>query len=119
MTGAKVQSHLVNVVAGTALPGATQLQAKVDMPKAFSRAKLDTTEIDRWVFSMNLYFATLNLPEHMRAVRAALNLADKAAVWLRAKDIDLAKIMWDTPEEGLCGAFCPADLKQRTRDQLD
>ena len=66
------------------LPGTTRLQAKVDMPKAFSGAKLDAAETDSWVFSMNLYFAALNLPEHMRAVRAAFNLADEAAVWLRA-----------------------------------
>ena len=83
-TGAEVQSHIVNVVAGAVLPGATQLQAKVDMPKPFSRAKLDAAEINSWVFSMNLYFAALNLPEHMRVVRAALNLADKVAVWLHA-----------------------------------
>ena len=54
------------------------------MPKAFSGAKLDAAEIDSWVFSMNLYFAALNLPDHMRAVRVALNLSDEAAVWLRA-----------------------------------
>ena len=54
------------------------------MPKAFSGAKLDAAEIDSWVFSMNLYFAALNLPDHMRAVRAALNLSVKVAVWLRA-----------------------------------
>ena len=81
-TGAEVQSHLVNVAAGAALPGATWLQAKVDMPKAFSRAKLDAAEINSWVFSMNLYFAALNQPEHMRAVHSALNLAHKAMVWL-------------------------------------
>ena len=83
-TGAEVQSQLVNVAAGAALPGTTRLQAKVDMPKAFSGAKLNAAEIDSWVFSMNLYFAALNLPDHMRAVRAALNLSDEAAVWLRA-----------------------------------
>ena len=66
--GAEVQSQLVNIAAGAALPGATQLEAKVDMPKAFSGAKLDAAEIDSWVLSMNLYFATLNLPEHMRVV---------------------------------------------------
>ena len=84
MTGAEVQSQLVNVAAGAALPGTTRLQAKVDMPKAFSGAKLDAAEIDSWVFSMNLYFAAVNLLDHMRAVRAALNLSDEAAVWLRA-----------------------------------
>ena len=84
MTGAEVQAQLVNVAAGAALPGTNWLQAKVDMPKAFSRAKLDAAEIDSWVFSMNLYFAALNLPDHMRVVRAALNLSDEAAVWLRA-----------------------------------
>ena len=81
--GAEVQSQLVNVVAGAALPGNTRLQTKVDMPKAFSGAKLDAVEIDSWVFSMNLYFAALNLPEHMHVVRVALNQTDKAAVWLR------------------------------------
>ena len=42
---------------------------------------------------MNLYFAALNLPEHMRVVHAALKLVDEAAVWLHAQDIDLATIM--------------------------
>ena len=84
VAGAEVHSQLVNIAAGAALPGTTQLQAKVDMPKAFSGAKLDAAEIDSWVFSMNLYFTTLNRPEHMRAVRAALNLADEVAVWLCA-----------------------------------
>ena len=82
--GAEVQSQLISIVAGAASPGTTRLQAKVDMPKAFSRAKLDAAEFNSWVFYMNLYFAALNLPEHMRAVRAALNLADKVVVWLCA-----------------------------------
>ena len=80
MTGAEVQSHLVNIAAGAALPGVTRLKAKVDIPKPFSGAKLDAAEIDSWVFSMNLYFAALNLPEHMRVVRTALTLVDKAVV---------------------------------------
>ena len=67
-TGAEVQSQLVNIAAGTTLSGTTRLQAKVDMPKAFSGAKLDAAEIDSWVFSMNLYFTALNLPDHMSAV---------------------------------------------------
>ena len=44
--GAEVQSQLVNAATGAALLGATRLQAKVDMPKAFSGAKLDKAEID-------------------------------------------------------------------------
>ena len=60
------------------------MQAKVDMPKAFSGAKLDAAEINSCVFSMNLYFAALNLLEHMGAVHAALNLADESALWLSA-----------------------------------
>ena len=106
-----MRSQLVNVAAGAMLPGTTRLQAKVDMPKAFSRAKLGTAEIDNWVFSMNLYFATLNLPEHMCAVHAALNLADESAVWLCMQDIDLATITWDALAEHLRRAFCPADWK--------
>ena len=92
-SGSGVQSQLVNIATDATLPGTIRLQAKIDMPKAFSGAKLDATEIDSWVFSMNLYFAVLNLPEHMRAVHASLTLADKAAVWLHAQDIDLAKII--------------------------
>ena len=68
VAGAKVQSQLVNIVAGAALTGTTRLQAKVNMLKAFSRAKLDAAEINSWVFSRNLYFAALNLPERMRVV---------------------------------------------------
>ena len=76
--GAEVQSQLTNIVAGAASPGTTRLQAKVDMPKAFSGAKLDAAEFNRWVFYMNLYFAALNLPEYIRAVRAALNLGRRS-----------------------------------------
>ena len=54
------------------------------MPKAFEGSKLDGAEIDSWIFSMNLYFAALNLPPQQRTVRAALNLSGEAAVWLRA-----------------------------------
>ena len=53
------------------------------MPKAFAGAKLDGTEVDSWIFLMNLYFAVLDVPEHQRAMRAALNLSEEAAVWLR------------------------------------
>ena len=67
-------------MAGATIPGTTRLQAKVDMPKAFSGAKLDAAEINSWVLSMNLYFTALNLPEHMRVVCPALNLVDKATV---------------------------------------
>ena len=81
VAGAKVQSQLINIVAGAALPSTTRLQAKVNMPKAFSGAKLNVAEINSWVFSMDLYLAALNLPEHMHAVRAALNLVDKPAIW--------------------------------------
>ena len=54
------------------------------MPKAFAGAKLDGTEVDSWIFSMNLYFAVLDVPEHQQAMRAALNLSEEAAVWLRS-----------------------------------
>ena len=50
------------------------------MPKAFAGTKLDGTEVDSWIFLMNLYFAVLDVPEHQRA---ALNLSEEAAVWLR------------------------------------
>ena len=71
------------------------------MPKAFSGAKLNATEINSWVCYMNLYLAALNLPEHKCAVCAALNLADEVAVWLHAQDIDLATITWDALVERL------------------
>ena len=60
------------------------MQAKIGMPKTFAGAKLDGTEVDSWIFSMNLYFAALDVPEHQRAMRAALNLSEEAAVWLRS-----------------------------------
>ena len=53
------------------------------MPKAFAGAKLDGTEVDSWIFLMNLYFAMLDVPEHQRAFCAALSLLEEAAVWLR------------------------------------
>ena len=52
------------------------------MPKAFAGAKLDGTEVDSWIFSMNLYFAALDVPKHQRAMCVALNLSAEAAVWL-------------------------------------
>ena len=54
------------------------------MPKAFAGAKLDGTEVESWIFSMNLYFAALDVLAHQRAMRAALNLSEEAAVWLRS-----------------------------------
>ena len=54
------------------------------MPKAFAGAKLDGTEVDSWIFSMSLYFAALDVPEHQWAMRAALNLSEEAAVWLHS-----------------------------------
>ena len=60
--------------------GAGRLQAKIDMPKAFASTKLDGTEVDSWIFSMNLYFAALDVPEHQQAMRVALNLSEEAAV---------------------------------------
>ena len=62
---------------------AGRLQAKIDMPKAFAGAKLDGTEVDSWIFLINLYFAMLDIPEHQRAMCAALNLSEEVAVWLR------------------------------------
>ena len=61
--------------------------------------------------SINLYFAALKWPEHMRAVHTELSLADKVVVWLCPQDIDFAIIMWDALTEYLRGAFCPADWK--------
>ena len=58
------------------------MQAKIDMPKAFAGAKLDGMEVDLWIFSMNLYFAVLDVPEHQHAMCAALNLSQEATVWL-------------------------------------
>ena len=63
--------------------GEGRLQAKIDMSKTFAGAKLDGTEVDSWIFLMNLYFTMLDIPEHQRAMRAALNLSEEAAVWLR------------------------------------
>ena len=53
------------------------------MPKAFAGAKLDGTEVDSWIFSMNLYFAMLDVPAYQRAMHATLNLSEEVAVWLR------------------------------------
>ena len=64
--------------------GAGRLQAKIDKPKAFAGAKLDDIEVDSWIFSMNLYFAALDIPEHQRAIHAGLNLSEEAAVWMRS-----------------------------------
>ena len=63
--------------------GVGRLQAKIDMPNAFAGAKLDGMEVDSWIFLMHLYFAVLDVPEHQRAMRAALNLSEEAAIWLR------------------------------------
>ena len=90
----------------------------MDLPKAFTGAKLDAAEIDSWIFSMNLYFAALNVTGNARTMRAALNLSDEAAVWLRAQEFDLATITWPEFAERLRGAFRPADWQQRARDQL-
>ena len=54
------------------------------MPKAFSGAKLDGMKVDSWIFSMNLYFVVLDVPEHQHAMHVAMNFSEEAAVWLRS-----------------------------------
>lgn len=53
------------------------------MPKSFDGSKIDAADVDSWIFSMDLYFEALAVPPEQRAVRAALNLTDEAALWLR------------------------------------
>ena len=75
-----MHSHHQNLAGN--LAGAGRLQAKIDTPKAFAGAKLDGTEVDSWIFLMNLHLAVLNVAEHQHSMRAALNLSQKATVWL-------------------------------------
>ena len=86
------------------------------MPRAFTGTKLDGAEVDTWIFSMNLYFAALNVPPERRALRAALNLEAEAAIWLRAQPFDLGAVMWDQLSEALRTAFRPTDWMQRACD---
>ena len=86
------------------------------MPRAFTGTKLDSAEVDTWIFSMNLYFAALNIPPERWALRAALNIEAEAAIWLRAQPFDLGAVTWDQLSEALCTAFRPADWMQRARD---
>ena len=86
------------------------------MPKAFTDIKLDGAEVDTWIFSMNLYFAALNVPLECRALHAALNLEAEAAIWLRTQPFDLGAVTWDQLSEALRTAFRPADWMQRARD---
>ena len=86
------------------------------MPKAFTGTKLDGAEVDTWIFSMNFYFATLNIPPEYWALRTALDLEAEAAIWLRAQPFDLGVVTWDQLSEALCTAFRPADWMQRAHD---
>ena len=86
------------------------------MPRAFTGTKLDGAEVDTWIFSMNLYFAALNVPPERRALRAALNLEAEAAIWLRVQPFDLGAVTWDQLSEALRTAFRPADWMQRACD---
>ena len=86
------------------------------MPKAFTGTKLDGAEVDTWIFSMNLYLTTLNIPLERWSLCAALNLEVEAAIWLRAQPFDLGAVTWDQLSEALCTAFCPADWMQRAGD---
>ena len=79
------------------------------MPKAFTGTKLDGAKVDTWIFSMNLYFAALNVPLKRWALHAALNLEVEAAIWLRTQPFDLGAVMWDQLSEALRTAFRPAD----------
>ena len=62
------------------LGGVGRLQSKIDMPKAFSGAKLNGMEVELRILLRNLYFAMLDVLELQRAMRAALNLSEEAAV---------------------------------------
>lgn len=57
-------------------------QPKVEPPKSFKGEKLEAAALESWIFQMDLYFSAANVPIHMMAVRAALNLEGPAAVWL-------------------------------------
>ena len=86
------------------------------MPKAFTGTKLDGAEVDAWIFSMNLYFAALNVPLKCWALCAVLNLQAEAAIWLRTQPFDLGAVTWDQLSEALRTAFRPADWMQRARN---
>ena len=77
-----MHSHHQNLAGNSG--GVGRLQAKIDMPKAFAGGKFDGTEVDLWIFLMNLYFAMLNVPEHQRAMHAVLNLSEEVVVWLHS-----------------------------------
>ena len=59
---------------------AGRLQAKVDMPKVFAGSRLDGVKVDSWIFSINLYFTALDVPEQQQAMCVAFNLSEEAAV---------------------------------------
>ena len=56
----EVQSYILPPV----MPAlATRLLANIKMLKAFLGAPLDGSKVDSWLFAINLYFATLDMPE--------------------------------------------------------
>ena len=70
------------------------MQAKVDMPKTFAGSRLDGVKADSWIFSINLYFTVLDVPEQQQAMHAAFNFSEEAAVWLRLLSFNISAVTW-------------------------
>ena len=59
------------------------------------------------------------IPEHIRAMRAVMNLSGHAATWLRCTGVDPGTITWEQLSIKLHHAFRPADFDQQAWDRLE
>ena len=70
---------------------------------------------------MSLYFSYMGsrIPEHLRAMRAVMNLSGHAATWFRCTGVDPGTITWELLSFELHQAFHPADFDQRACNRLE
>ena len=63
---------------------------------------------------MTLYFSYMGhrIPEHLRTMRAVMNLTGHAATWFRCTGVNPGTITWEQLSYELRQAFRPADFDQ-------
>ena len=78
------------------------------MPEKYTGDK-GPVQLESWLFAMELYLHTAQVPEGQRALMAATNLAGHAQLWFQANAIgyDLSQLTWANLAQGLRDAFMP------------
>lgn len=81
--------------------------------------KLDPSEVDNFIFQMDVYFQTeTRIPAAQRGIVACGRLAGDAALWLQHSGLDLSVVTWDQLKQALRDSFKPLNWEARARNLL-